>query len=155
MVCIFLGSTEPSALQLLGGNLCLAIRAQSLQLALRTSVSLLPKVVAMECVRGSSFDVWPNMMSALAARSITMTFAWPCCALQLLDGNLSLAIGAQSLQLAILARICEFIAQGRCRGVCDGHPIRRMARYDALVTGSNTCRLCTHAHPLQCLGSAC
>ena len=94
-----------------------------------------------------------------------------------LDGNLSLAIGAQPLQLAILVHIRGFTAQGRCRGVCEGHLIRRVARpvtrptymhldssssmgarllladVDALVTGSNTFRPCPHAHLLQCLGS--
>ena len=72
------------------------------------------------------------------------------CFLQVLDGNLSLAIRAHSLQLALLAHICGFLAQGRCHGVCEGHLvsslIRCVAKRDALVTGSNSFRPCPHAH---------
>merc|ERR1719174_109758 len=61
--------------------------------------------------------------------------------LQILDGDLCLAVWTQPPQLAILAHICQFLAQASSHGVCQWHAILSLvagiAKHDTLVASTN------------------
>merc|ERR1711933_633560 len=71
--------------------------------------------------------------------------------LQILDGDLSLAIWSQPPKQSALAHVCQLLAQARGHGMCQWHTILRLiasiAKHNTLVTSTYIEVILAHVHP--------
>merc|ERR1719293_21706 len=71
--------------------------------------------------------------------------------LQILDGDLSLAIWPQPPEQSALAHVCQLLPQARGHGMCQWHAILRLiasiAKHNTLVTSTYIEVILAHVHP--------
>merc|ERR1719277_1257834 len=71
--------------------------------------------------------------------------------LQILDGDLSLAIWSQPPKQSALAHVCQLLPQARGHGMCQWHAILRLiasiAKHNTLVTSTYIEVILAHMHP--------